>query len=176
MQAARSKDAFWNELIGQIENDLRRELEPNPPPSQNSATGPAVPVADSTAALAFEVWQIKNRNRPTGLKRTSSLPARAKVRTTTRTTVPSAQAVSSNVQHFDSPRAVFIFELLRRHGAQFSASELSESANGIRIESKALHRERVRLIANLHPDRSGSANTGDALQTVIEAFEELAEL
>ncbi|MBK7891121.1 MAG: hypothetical protein IPJ84_09835 [Bdellovibrionales bacterium] len=181
MQAARSKDAFWNELIGQIENDLRRELEPNPPPPQNSAAaGPAVPVADSTAALAFEVWQIKNRNRPTGLKRASTLPARATARVaaraTIRTTVPSPQQSRSNVQHFDSPRAVFIFEILRRHGAQFSARELSESANRIIIETKALHRERVRLIGCLHPDRSGSANTADALQTVIEAFEELGAL
>lgn len=174
MQAARSKDAFWNELIGQIENDLRRELEPNPPPPQDSAaTGPAIPVADSTAALAFEVWQIKNRNRPTGLKRASTLPAR----TTVRVVKPSPQQPASpNVQHFESPRAIIIFELLRRHGAQFLAQELSESANGICVETKALHRERVRLIANLHPDRSGSANTADALQIVIEAFDELAAL
>lgn len=176
MQAARSKDAFWNELIGQIESDLRRELEPNlpsnPPPPQNSKAGPAVPVADSTAALAFEVWQIKNRNRPTGLKRASTLPAHA----TARVVKPSPQQSRSNVQHFDSPRAIIIFELLRRHGAQFSASELSESTNGISIETKALHRERVRLIACLHPDRSGSTNTADAFQSVIEAFEELAAL
>lgn len=173
MQAARSKDAFWNELIGQIENDLRRELEPNLPPQDSAATGPAVPVADSTAALAFEVWQIKNRNRPTGFKRASTLPAR----TTARVVKPSRQQPASpNVQHFEPPRAVFIFEILRRHGAQFSASELSESANGISVETKALHRERVRLIANLHPDRSGSKHTVDAFQSVMEAFEELAAL
>ena len=39
-----------------------------------------------------------------------------------------------------------------------------------------LHRERVRLIANLHPDRSGSTNTADAFQSVMEAFEELAAI
>lgn len=173
MQAARSKDAFWNELIGQIENDLRRELEPNLPPQNPSAAGPSVPVADSTAALAFEVWQIKNQNRPTGLKRASTLPAR----TTTRAVkTPPQQPASPNVQHFDSPRAVFILELLRRHGAKFLAHELSESANGICVETKALHRERVRLIANLHPDRSGSKHTADAFQSVMEAFEELAAL
>ena len=171
MQAARSKDAFWNELIGQIESDLRRELKPNLP-TQNSKAGPAVPVADSTAALAFEVWQIKNRNRPTGLKRASTLPARA----TARVVKPSPQQSRSNVQHFDSPRAIIIFELLRRHGAQFLAQELSESANGVCVETKALHRERVRLIANLHPDRSGSKNTAEAFQSVMEAFEELAAL
>lgn len=178
MQAAKSKDAFWNELIGQIENDLRRELEPSSSPSQpqDSASSPAIPVADSTAALAFEVWQIKNRNRPTGLKRRASIPSRGVAQATTRVKTQSSRQVGSNVQHFNSPRAVFIFELLRRHGAQFSARELSESAIGIIIETKALHRERVRLIANLHPDRSGSKDTADALQSVIEAFEELATI
>ncbi|MBL7687049.1 MAG: hypothetical protein JNJ49_03370 [Bdellovibrionaceae bacterium] len=177
MQAARSKDAFWNELIGQIENDLRRELEPNlhsnpPPPQKKAAARHAVPVCDYNAPHRIKLWQIKNRNRPTGLKRASTLPAR----TTARAVKPSPQQTRSNVQHFQSPRAIIIFELLRRHGAQFSASELSESTNGISIETKALHRERVRLIACLHPDRSGSTNTADAFQSVIEAFEELAAL